>query len=513
MNISGAYYGFETSLSVGTIMQLVQGQENYAMTINEISDFLYTLPDLPISQDTPPNTINTQNVLDAVIYNDFVYVINSPDRGIIYIACYDGNNIIWTNVIATMDIVRAQLAVNSTGLYVDIKGKGLWQLGDKSVIPWTEEIVALFQFQLIDGVLLNSGYYRGILGSRVAVDESSNDVYLYGFSENPIFYGNSQTPSINKEGLYSFLIFLGPQMNPINIWTSDDSVYTKLRIKSGYIVYTTLTVGSQTVLHVINNNDPLASWELVLGDYLVEDLSIGSVTFSIFGRDKINLLTYNLDAYNLVNTVLPITFVTRNVINFQSLLTFACLAHNAEALYLYTITEGLLGSNTDILSEYWAAGVFVWQTEIPKENRYLQCSGDYVCVGYENNTYKYQKKWPFVVGVVSEILWPSENNPCCDPNTHYLKPGECCGSAGTCTLVPQSSPPYLINTVVKLDFLITDAYSKPNPFLTQVIPGQTYFINNNGNITTASFENGNTNSYFGTAIDSKKILLLRNGNL
>ena len=100
MNISGAYYAFETSVNIGSVVQLVQGHDNYVMNVNEISEFLYIF-------DT------NEPVLDSAIFGDLSIVATSPTVGSLVVRCYNNNVLVWSQLIYTLNIVLQYIIFTS----------------------------------------------------------------------------------------------------------------------------------------------------------------------------------------------------------------------------------------------------------------------------------------------------------------------------------------------------------------------------------------------------------------
>jgi hypothetical protein len=495
MNIQGAYYTFDSAVNVGSIVQIVQGQDNFVMLANETSEFENTF--------TLNNTIRLTG-----LYKEYTYFATKIAVGTLEITCFQNGTLLWINTISTFSTKTEAMIVTPTGVYFNIQGcGGRWLVGSEVIITTSDPYTTIIQLDLLTGRLIEYGYYRNIENSKLTLDTSTDFLYLYGYTNGPSYFETNVEPMINIPGLYSFLIQLGAIMNPIQIIYTENVVTTFSSVSSGINTSTYIDTTNNVVLSTLNLEEQ-TKWEVTLGTtstISVLNLIIGAGYIALFLLK--NGTDYTIDIYETVQTTVTITPSISTPINFGSMeLDQSCFSINVDAiLYLYVTTIDPINFQS-YLSEYiGVSGQFVWTTLIPFRPLHLSCSENNTLVSYDKLSHRFTIKWPYTLGVVSELLWPIEANPC--GANAYLKPSDCCGQPGTCVPVPASSPPYEITSVVKVDFLITEAfYNNPN-ITVPIIPGQEYYITSTGKLTLDSIGN----DFFGTALDSKRIYMVRNG--
>ena len=421
--------------------------------------------------------------------------------------CFKNNAILWTNTISTYSTRNESMLVTPTGVYFNIHGcGGRWLVGSDVIITTSAPYNTIIQLDLITGELIEFGYYRNIQNSKLTFDTSTELLYLYGYTNGPAFYEDDTSPFLDLTGRYSFLIQLGATMNPIQTFFTMNVVTTFSSVSSGSNASTYIDDGTNNVVLSVINFDEETKWEVTLGNTTtirVLNLIMGAGYVALFLLK--NGTNYEVDIYELVQLESTITPNITSIVAIDGTLNQNCFSINASGiLYLYlTYTTS---SNNSYLSEYiGVSGQFVWTTLIPTNPLHLACSENNTLVSYDKTAYRFTIKWPYTLGVVSELLWPIENNPC--GNNAYLNPSDCCGKTGTCTPIPASSPPYVITSVVKVDFLITDGFYKDPNRTVPIIPGQEYYISPTGTLTLNSIGN----DFFGTALDSKRIYMVRNG--
>lgn len=486
MNIYGAYYTSDFNLAIGSIVQLVPDKENFIMAANETSEYLNTF------------TINTDISLTKV-YKNFTFLVTESSPGVLNIFCYQDNRLLWRNAISTFKVLNASIIVGSSGVYLNIKGCGRWFVGNKLIISNTEEYTTIIQLDLNTGDFITFGYYQNLMVSKLTLNGSTSVPYLYGYTSGPSFFSDVVEPIIAIEGNYSFLMQLGQGMNPIDILTTTDSITTFLGVDGTFISSIQIDETNTTTLDTINT---------ITGDTWSVGIT-GTVVDFIMNIQNIVILvkdtTYKLYLYTTDNgNIAPIPNIID--IDFGGDLLESCFSLNENALlYLYALTYNDTTKYTFLKEFIGVSGVFVWETLVPNNPLTLSCDASYNVVGYAREAYRFGIKWPFTLGVVSEILWPSNTSPCAEG--YYLNPSDCCGTSGTCVLVPSFPSPYEIVSVFKVDFLITEAfYNNPNISI-PIIPGLEYYIDPNANLTLNSIGN----DFFGTALDSKRIYMVRNG--
>jgi hypothetical protein len=489
MNIYGAYYTSDFNLAIGSIVQLVPEKEKFVMAANETSEYLNTF------------TINT-DILFTKVYKNFTLLASQSTPGVLSIFCYQDDRLLWRNTISTFKLLHASMVVGLSGVYLNIKGCGRWFVGNKLIISNSKEYTTIVQLDLNTGDFITFGYYENLMVSKLTLNVSTSVPYLYGYTSGAAFFSDVVEPIIDIDENYSFLIQLGQAMNPVDILTVIDSVTTFLGADGAFISSIQIDDSNQTTLDTINTITG-DTWSVIIPGTVVNFI-MNVQNIVILVKDGLNA-SYKINIYVTDSgNVAPVPNIID--IDFGGDLLESCFTFNETAfLYLYALTFNNTTGYTFLKEYIGVSGVFVWETLVPNNPLTLSCDASYNVVGYSREAYRFGIKWPFTLGVISEILWPLENPPC--SNGYYLNPSDCCGTSGTCVAIPPSSPPYEIVFVFKVDFLITEAFFN-NPNITvPIIPGAEYYIDANANLTLNSIGN----DFFGTALDAKRIYMVRNG--
>jgi phage tail protein X len=307
----------------------------------------------------------------------------------------------------------------------------------------------------------------------------------------------NNTVVIDKTSEYAYVITLSPTLTPECILVADNIVITDIVANGGNIAYTERHDNITTLNFVgVGPDEQCAnsdiSWTVNLGDFTVGDLIFYGTVIAIVGQTNnlvIQVLQYNIDGTLKASQVLP---DEGTVLAYQ----FAVVGND---FLLYTIADNLIFGRE--LVEYNVIdNILIWTTPIPQDSTLLAGTIDRVATASTNMIKSFTKRWPGLIGVVSEVIAPNYAGPGCAP---FWSP---CVVEGVQICCPDNPP--LPNTgqapyVVRVDFGLTSA-------LAPVIPGQEYFINNDGLVTV---DDTPPNKYIGTALDSTRVLLKMTGNV
>lgn len=495
--ISGVYSSAQ-SLQVGDIVQLVLGQEGFVMKVYERSTFAFELDNLTVLQAT-------------AVFGNYVITVQETNRGNILVQEWTAGTLVWSQTVTALTIFSVSVVAGAAGVFLLINADGVITLPNSVVIQQsTGSINILMSFALSNGQMTAYTTIQNPTVINLTYDNANNVSLIYGNATVPLIIGGATI--IDQATLYSFAIFLSPTLTPSTILAVTGIVITQLAAGSGNIAYSVTSFGSTTLFFFGADG---TTWSQDLGVFTITEIAIypGFVSILGFGliESEFSVFQYTLTGVQINMAVLPF-------IGFIILTQFAF--DGIDFILYAVITNSLTNPTIATLAEYNIFDdVIAWSINIPVTTKFLAGVNSLVTVGFDGNTVDaYGKRLPAVVGAVSAVLW----QPGVTGGTGACPPGftMCTGSCPNCfgsgctgpsgttggvtgsccpnTVLPGCVSPY----IVEVDFTLTTAFAP-------VIPGQEYFIDANRQITT----NEVLTKYIGTALDSKRVLMLATGSL
>ncbi len=491
MDVSGTYLALQF-VEVGDLVQLAYGREGYVMLVYERPFFSHQI-------------IGLSNVRHISLFNDIVYAVSRPSPGTVTIQAFarqggllatvatnTGQNLslvppptipIWSQTITMMTTYSTNVMVGPGGVYVLIWGDGNFLLPNANTVQQAN-VRVLLRFGL-DGVFIGYTTIQGALAADIIYDYGSNEAVIFGNANDPLVIAGDLV--INRLSPYSFVISLTPSLLPDKVLQADDIIITDIAANGTNLVYTHREDGN-TILNYLGVDG--GDWHTSLGAFTTGDLGFFTDTIAVVGTNdniptETRIILSDITGQNITNRVLPTEGVTE-------LYQFAV---DSDAFLLYAISS--IPGGKQLIEYNVQDDILIWAVSVPDDVNLLTGTTNAVSVGDNNTVSIFGKRWPGLIGVVSELLVQGWAGPGCPPTYQPCSPDVCCP---TLPPLPNTGEP---PQVIKVDFGLTSAFAPTTP-------GQEYFIDNNGDVTT---DETPPNRYIGTALDATRVLLKMTGNV
>lgn len=453
MSISGTYASIQ-SVTVGSVVQLVYGQEGYVMRVYETGNFTYEIA-------------NLNELVGLSVFNNIIYVLIRSSTGLMINAYSgDGMNPIWSQNIGVHLATQIEIVSGPGGVYILFftENSNIILPGGTSIPASPQYIIVRFSTQ---GLIISYTTLTGTGGSipHITYNSGINTAVLYGASTKSLVLGGRTI--ITSTTLYSYAIILSPSLKASRVFQENSVTILKLSSNSGNIAY----VDRSDEITTLSFHSNLNNWTYDLGNFDVNEITVIPNGVFLVGRN-IGGLQYLLYSFSPSGVL-----VSTAVLQISGVLLKAQFSFLANVLLLYTLSN--IEAENYIVGEYNVIDdIIVWRTAVPSGTIWLAGSGTTVASGTDSIIDVYGKRLPALVGAVSEILCAGIQNCSSYPR------------------LPNGAFPY----TVTVDFILTTAFSKIIP----VIPGQEYFLDINGTVTVIP----NDQRYIGTALDKSRVLML-----
>jgi hypothetical protein len=480
MDISGTYSSIQP-VKKGDIVQLVLGKNGFVMKLYEkgilISDIL-----------------NLLTLWQIVVFDNNIYITQKVSRGVVNVKSYNKSDLLWSQTINAMTIFQIYMATGTNGVFVLIRANGnIFIPGGPVIHQNTDTVWVLIRFSL-QGQMIAFTTIKNPDTMQILYDTEKNVAVISGTSTNALTIGSITV--VNNDKLYSFIVYLSPGLLPTTTIVVDNIIIDHIAVNNGNIIYTKVEAGITTIYFLNTNNEN--SWNQSLGILTVLNLSIFDSFITILGFELVETSKF-VFKYDLIGTLL-----TKQELQFEGNISKSQFAYNGVTLLLYTIAH--INTDKHLIEYNLSEDVAIWSTLLPPDYQLLGGTNSLVSVGSLSNMRIYGKRFPALVGVVSEILWPTNGmvHPGCPPGFHQCTQCPPCEGCTGSQFIGQCCPDNLLQGykapyIVKVDFIITKG-------LSPVVPGQEYFVGPKGNVNTDEL-----GIYLGTALDNERVLMLATG--
>jgi len=502
MNISGTYTSLQP-VQVGNLVQLVLNRPGFVMQVYEKSMLDYEIT-------------NINNLVTTQLFDNYLITVRLAGVGNLVLELYTNSTLTWSQIVTTLQFTNISLVVGSTGIFLLFDSTGITHLPGVTISQSPITILAQFGF---NSNLLAVATINQIINRSTVYDSVGQTIYLYGTSDIPLLINNSTI--INRNSLYSFVISLSTSLIPINTLVAENITIDDTAIINGNIAFTETSGStgiSSTLNYVSTGNNGFST---SLGIFETSDIQLYNNFIAILGKDLfVNVWYVYQYAYNG-------TQIAKTTVSLPETIQEATLSYNGNRFIVYGISK--LSGGEYVLSEFDIYdNIEVWTTPLPPGAINLTGLISEVSVSYPanncpsntcpvtitnccSNTIRvYGKRLPYLVGAVSEVIWPN--------GTGTSGPSGCITGFSPCTMCPTSCtgctgmpvccantllPGCVVPYIVRVDFILTKAFSP-------VVAGQEYFLNLATNSITRDEILGR---YIGTALDTQRVLMLSTGCL
>lgn len=509
MDISGVYYAVQ-EMEVGTLAQLVYGEENVVSKVFEVAQYSETVVSKPGFK-----AFGVSGVGLNIVY---VYEV-SP--GILEIdADYGGTK--WIRTIRCGTPVECELIVTPTALYLQI------YCDSDVIIPGMQVIKGSKDTKRWIIIKINSGgtavaftvvnYAQTV---NMVYDVKTENISLYGVSNNLLKFNTGTL--VSTSGNFSYIVALSTLMVPVlkTYKQNYDLIYLDSRNANLLLAD---KINGIVRLSYIESNKNIPTWVADYGLSELLDVNQFDNFIAFVGKDAEsgNYVSYVINNFNQL--------LSSSTISTSGTITMGALGYKDYKLLFVYMSEdenGIHMSEYDVFSDY---EIWSYTLDITKPYQIGAAFGRIVI--YSNDKFEfYIKRYPSLIGVVSQVLYPCpegqtgcwcdqpadccENNDNCPPGLQNVlknlksyqnnnKNNKCVSNQeevecrdvtnpnGDADAQPSRKNP----RIVKVDFVMTKAYKN-------LVPGAEYYINSVGEITT----NTMNTKLIGTALDKQRLLL------
>ena len=490
-------YSSVVPVNKGSLVQLVPGRDGYVSPVYKLGYYSGTIfidntfKSVAISG---PNAINRVEVIETVRGN-----IEEPNitQGESNIRGQIGTNN-WNLKMTYGYLYSASAQIINNTVFLLIQADGPVNIINSPSITLLNKSWALIKissFGLVENVVTISGV-EGNLGISYDHGTSGINICLYGLSNTNIHLNGNPLIVISNNSLYSFIINLTPNLTVQFSLNLPDIRITNLDINNNNIVYTFCLPGeSLTDIKNVQNIQNIQTSQIctaisqgsisnsclptsknalriipatLLAPINIPPIEISQVLNLEMSNDRIILVgkvtgqnTYayyildfsgNIITTNPINLGnVPITIINSQIASSGDIPTLYLIGQDNTSVHLI---EYSLKYNT----EMWS--YTLTNLSLADFNYNILISSNSVSVYTNNRIVTFIKRFPALIGVVSSVIDTSNNT-------------------------------------VMVDFVQTDA-------LSNLIFGEEYYIDDNGNLTNVS----NNNYFIGTALSASKLLMI-----
>lgn len=471
--ISGEYLAIQ-SVSVGTPVQLVLGQDRRVRQIYQIGQFGFDF-------EVPTQTVITLAVFITGV-GSILYVVNQTQDGLTLTAyrlnipgrcCPTDTTVtttLWSASTACFNPTNIQLVGGDGGIFLMFYSSNIVTLPNGVTLPGIPQ-AALQRYSPVNGRVLNWTVLQGDPAVKITYDPGLSLAVLYGSTQENIILGTVTVFAPNPPALYSYVIILNASLGVQRSIAEPGITISLLSSYGGNIAYI------QALELIYHSADGTVNWIAQLMNitpYILLVLPNGVFIVGVGGT--ISTFTPNGVLLSNLAIVLPGTFVT------------AVFAYSDNVVLTYILSK--VGGDTphNVLSEYNLFDlILTWRSEIDVDLNIIAGTTEWVSAGSAIAVDVYTKRLPRVIGIVREII------PVEDARNAELMSLE--GSPSDVNLQQLTSIPVIV------DFTVT-------PALAPLIPGAEYFLDSQRVINTT-----NTGRYLGTALNSIDFLISQSGEV